>query len=306
MKIGVSFFPSRPKLVIPLAQTADETGFESVWIPEHAVFPTQIETAYPYAEVDPPLPTTPLYDPLIMLTYVAALTQRVKLGTGIYIIPQRHPILVARMLTSVDILSGGRVLFGVGAGWLREEMEALDSDFSTRGPRTDEMIGILRRLWTEPRVAHQGRFYSFPEVGFEPKPVHGTVPSSWEARARLRCVAPHASAMAGSEWGTLQRAPGRPWGACASCARRRGAGAIRWRSPSSPSYRRRWRTSGVTRTRGSIGSVSPTASSQPRIARSRPARRPWSASRTRSSSSSSRRPSQQHQGQGEIVLCMLI
>ena len=176
MKIGVSFFPSRPKLVIPLAQTADETGFESVWIPEHAVFPTQIETAYPYAEVDPPLPTTPLYDPLIMLTYVAAVTQRVKLGTGIYILPQRHPILVARMLTSVDILSGGRVLFGVGAGWLREEMEALDSDFSTRGPRTDEMIGILRRLWTEPRVAHQGRFYSFPEVGFEPKPVHGAVP----------------------------------------------------------------------------------------------------------------------------------
>ena len=176
MKIGVSFFPSRPKLVIPLAQTADETGFESVWIPEHAVFPTQIETAYPYAEVDPPLPTTPLYDPLIMLTYVAAVTQRVKLGTGIYILPQRHPILVARMLTSVDILSAGRVLFGVGAGWLREEMEALDSDFSTRGPRTDEMIGILRRLWTEPRVAHQGRFYSFPEVGFEPKPVQGTVP----------------------------------------------------------------------------------------------------------------------------------
>ena len=177
MKIGLTFFPTRPQFMVPMAKRADELGFESIWVPEHLVFPTKVTSQYPYnPEAGPPLPTTPLFDPLIALTYVAAVTSRVQLGTGVYILPLRHPIITARAVASLDVLSQGRVLLGIGVGWLKEELEAVDSDFENRGPRTDEIVEVMRRLWTEPTVAHDGKFYSFPEVGFEPKPVRSPVP----------------------------------------------------------------------------------------------------------------------------------
>ena len=160
-----------------MAQRAEELGFESIWVPEHLVFPTHVVSKYPYnPEAGPPLPTTPLFDPLIALTYVAAVTSKVKLGTGIYILPLRHPISIAKMVASLDVLSEGRVLLGVGVGWLKEEMESVGVDFDTRGPRSDEIIRIMRRLWAEEAVASQEQFYPFPEIGFEPKPTNGAVP----------------------------------------------------------------------------------------------------------------------------------
>lgn len=177
MKIGLTFFPTRPKFLVPMAQRAEELGFESIWVPEHLVFPTHVVSKYPYnPEAGPPLPTTPLFDPLIALTYVAAVTSKVKLGTGIYILPLRHPISIAKMVASLDVLSEGRVLLGVGVGWLKEEMESVGVDFDTRGPRSDEIIRIMRRLWAEEAVASQEQFYPFPEIGFEPKPTNGAVP----------------------------------------------------------------------------------------------------------------------------------
>lgn len=176
MKFGLSVWPARPKLLVPLTQKAEAVGFESVWLGEHVAFPSHIETEYPYAEVEPPLPTTPLYDSLVLFSHLAALTTKIHFGTSIYILPLRHALNIARQLVTLDAVSNGRVLFGVGAGWLREEMDALGVPFATRGRRTEEIVTVLRRLWAEPLVAHDGEFYPFKEIGFEPKPVKGTIP----------------------------------------------------------------------------------------------------------------------------------
>jgi probable F420-dependent oxidoreductase len=176
VKFGIVVWPPRPKLMIPLARKADDIGFESVWAGEHVVFPTHSDSPHPSAKAGAPLPSTPLYDPLVLYAHVAAITRRINLGTSVYVLPLRHPLNIARMIVTLDALSNGRFLFGVGVGWAREEMEALDVDFPNRGRCTDEILTILKRLWTEPRIAHSGEFYRFPEIGFEPKPVNGTIP----------------------------------------------------------------------------------------------------------------------------------
>ncbi|TAL02616.1 MAG: LLM class F420-dependent oxidoreductase [Rhodospirillaceae bacterium] len=178
MKIGLTFFPVRPQFLVPMAQRADELGYDSVWLGEHLVFPSKIVSQYPYGDpnVGPPLTTTPLFDPLITLTYIAAKTQRIQLGTSVYIAPLRHPVVVAKLVASLDAFAGGRVILGVGAGWQKEEFDTIGAPWEHRGARMEEMIQIMRRLWTEERVAHHGQFYQFEETGFEPKPARAPVP----------------------------------------------------------------------------------------------------------------------------------
>lgn len=177
MKIGLNFFPVRPQLLVPIARRADELGYESVWIGEHIVFPSKIESTYPYGpELGPPLTTTPLYDPLITFAFVAAQTRQIQLGTSIYLVNLRHPVVAAKLVATLDALSGGRVLLGVGSGWLEEEYAAVDVPWEHRGPRMEESIEVMRRLWTEERVTHEGRFFRFNEMGFEPKPARAPVP----------------------------------------------------------------------------------------------------------------------------------
>ena len=120
MKIGIPLFMLRPEQMAPVAVRAEALGFESVWVAEHLVFPAEIRSRYPYAaEGVPPInPATPLLDPLLVLMQVAARTQHIRLGTNVYILPLRHPISVARMVGTLDVLSGGRVSFGGGLGWL--------------------------------------------------------------------------------------------------------------------------------------------------------------------------------------------
>jgi probable F420-dependent oxidoreductase len=177
VKVGLNFFPVSPRLLLPVAQRADELGYESVWLGEHVALPATIDSRHPYyPELGPPLPSTVLHDPLIALSYVAAQTRQLKLGTGIYILALRHPIVAARLIATLDIFSGGRALIGVGVGWIKEEFEVLDIPWEHRGSRMEEAIAVIRRLWTEERIAHDGRFYNFDEIGSEPKPVNGTVP----------------------------------------------------------------------------------------------------------------------------------
>lgn len=177
MKIGLTFFPISPKSLFPAARRADELGYESLWLGEHVVIPTKVESRHPYApELGPPLPSTPLYDPLITFGYLAAHTQRIKLGTSIYLTALRHPIVAARLIASAHLLSGGRVLVGAGVGWIKEEFDVLGIPWEHRGSRMEENIHVMRRLWSERQVEHHGRFYHFDAVGFEPKPTGGTVP----------------------------------------------------------------------------------------------------------------------------------
>lgn len=173
MKVGVPLFGVRPEHMASVAQRAEALGFESVWVPEHLVFPTRIVSHYPYAKdgVPPINPATPLLDPLILLTQIAARTERIRLGTNIYILPLRHPLQTARMAMTLDLLSNGRLEFGVGVGWLAEEFAAAGVDFATRAGRTRECVRAIKALWTESEPEFHGRYFSFGPVKFEPKPV---------------------------------------------------------------------------------------------------------------------------------------
>ncbi|MCK9878489.1 LLM class F420-dependent oxidoreductase [Frankia sp. Ag45/Mut15] len=175
---GVHLGSVNPKAWVDVAVEADRLGFESVWVPEHVVVP--IETSgSPFAGSDhPPIPpNVPVHDALAMLSFIAAKTTRIKIGTNVFNIGLRHPFLTARAATTVDILSGGRLALGVGASWLRAEWDALGLDFDTRGARIDEILDVLRRLWTEEVVEHHGRFFDFGPVMFEPRPVRPSGPA---------------------------------------------------------------------------------------------------------------------------------
>jgi probable F420-dependent oxidoreductase len=194
MKVGIPLFMLRPQHMARVAQRAEALGFESVWVPEHLVFPTHITSRYPYAAdgVPPINPATPLVDPLIVLTQVAALTSRIRLGTNIYLLPLRHPLESARLATTLDVLSGGRLTLGVGAGWLAEEFQAVGIDFNSRGGRLRECVRALRELWMAPEPEFHGRYFSFGPVKFEPKPLqkpHPPILFGGETEAALKRAA---------------------------------------------------------------------------------------------------------------------
>lgn len=170
--LGITFGQLNPRAFEEVAVAADELGFESAWLPEHLVFPLRIEGELIPGEEHPPVPpTVPIFDACAYLSYLAARTERIRLGTFVYLLGIRHPFVGARAFATLDIVSGGRALCGVGAGWLRPEWDAVGIDPSTRGARLDEAIGIVRRLWTEPEITHEGPHFPFEPVAFEPKPV---------------------------------------------------------------------------------------------------------------------------------------
>ncbi|MEV4475722.1 TIGR03619 family F420-dependent LLM class oxidoreductase [Nonomuraea sp. NPDC049504] len=192
MKFGVPLGLLHPAAWKDVAVAADELGFESVWLPEHLVFTTDLSTAhYPGATSPGIKPGTPLFDAPAYLCWLAALTSHVKLGTAVQLLALRHPFVSARAFATLDVVSAGRAVCGVGAGWYRGEWDAAGVPFESRGARLDEAIEVVRRLWSEPVVAHSGRFYSFPEVAFEPKPVQPHLPvlAGGESDAALRRAA---------------------------------------------------------------------------------------------------------------------
>ncbi|HEX2312694.1 MAG TPA: TIGR03619 family F420-dependent LLM class oxidoreductase [Thermomonospora sp.] len=192
MKFGVPLGLVHPGVWRDLAVEADRLGFESVWMPEHLVFATDLSTArYPGTGEPGIVPGTPLFDAPAYLCALAAVTERIRLGTAVYLYGLRHPFVAARAFATLDQVSGGRAIVGVGAGWYAGEWAAAGIDFATRGRRLDEAITVSRRLWSEPAVEHHGEFFDFPEVAFEPKPVQRRLPvhAGGESRAALRRAA---------------------------------------------------------------------------------------------------------------------
>ena len=152
-----------PELQRRVAQAAEEVGFESVWTGEHVAMPMR----------DNPVPTppeTPFLDSLVSLARIAGFTSRLRLGTGILVLPHHNPVLLAKALTSLDVLSGGRLIAGFAGGYVEAEFRALGIDFHQRGAITDQHLAAIRALWTEPEPRFSGRFASFSDVRFEPKP----------------------------------------------------------------------------------------------------------------------------------------
>ncbi|HYD47180.1 MAG TPA: LLM class F420-dependent oxidoreductase [Terriglobales bacterium] len=194
MKVGIPLFLLRPEQMPAMARRADQLGFESVWLPEHLVFPMEITSAYPYSrDGAPPInPATPLLDPLVLLAHVAAVTERIRLGTNIYLLPLRHPIAVARMAMTLDLVSKGRLSLGIGAGWLKEEFDAAGIDFASRAGRMRESVRALRALWTEAEPQFHGKYFDFGPVKFEPKPIqkpHPPLLFGGESEAALKRAA---------------------------------------------------------------------------------------------------------------------
>src|SRR5438445_7343855 len=154
-----------------VAVNAERLGFSTVWAPEHVVLLEKYASKYPYSAGEFPMPVeTPFADPFTTLAYVAACTSRVKLATGICLVPEHNPLVLAKTVATLDRLSGGRFILGVGIGWLAEEFQALGLSFERRAQRTREYIDVMRKLWREPKSSHKGEFVSFPQVQSYPKP----------------------------------------------------------------------------------------------------------------------------------------
>ncbi len=172
-KVGIFSFESDtsadPAL---LAKRAEELGFESFWVPEHPVLPLETTSPYP-ASPDGVIPEVygRIVDPFIALARASAVTTTIKLGTGICLVPERNPLLLAKEIATLDRYSGGRFIFGVGAGWLQEETEIMGGDFLHRWSQTRESIEAMKELWTTEESEFHGRYYDFPKVKSYPKPV---------------------------------------------------------------------------------------------------------------------------------------
>jgi probable F420-dependent oxidoreductase len=207
MKLGVALGALNPAFFEDVVLEAERLGFESVWLPEHLVF-TEDMSGSPFAGADhPPVPpTTPVFDAFALLSYFAGRTTSIRLGTNVYLMALRHPFVAARAVQTLDIVSGGRAEVGIGAGWLRQEWRAAGLDPATRGRRLDEAIDVCRRLWTEERIAHQGEFYSFDTVAFEPKPIQKPHPPLLVGGESARAL--ERAARLGDGWLGLHHTPG--------------------------------------------------------------------------------------------------
>jgi probable F420-dependent oxidoreductase len=169
MKIGIFGFNMRafaePGLMARVLRTADTTGYESVWAGEHVIL------IDPQEPPSPAPPETPMLDPVAALAFAAAHTERVKLGSGVLLIPQRNAVVLAKELAGIDVLSNGRLIFGVGVGYVRGEFEAIGVPFEERGPRTTEHIEAIRALWTQEQPTFTGRFTTYAGIQSHPRPV---------------------------------------------------------------------------------------------------------------------------------------
>ncbi len=184
----------RPDVLAQVAQKGEELGFESAWIPEHLAVPVEMKARYP-GSADGAFPGGPgvaLHDPFVALSFVAAQTRTLKLGTGVFVLPLRNTLSVAKAVASLDVLSQGRVIFGIGVGWCEEEFEAVGMPFKNRAGRTREAVRVMRTLWTEETPQFDGAHHRFQPVGFNPKPVqkpHPPLIFGGESRAALKRTA---------------------------------------------------------------------------------------------------------------------
>ena len=173
MDIGISTFPTDYSIDIAvLAKRAEEMGFESLWAPEHPILPVNTATPWPGAS-DGKIPKVyaDIVDPFIALARASAVTTSLKLGTGICLVPERDPLILAKEVATLDMYSGGRFLFGIGAGWLKEETEIMGADFDHRWAQTREAVLAMKELWTQVASEYHGKYYDFPPVYSFPRSV---------------------------------------------------------------------------------------------------------------------------------------
>ncbi len=170
MKIGIFVFLTDTSLdVAQLAKRAEELGFDSFWVPDHPIIPVHISSESDAYQLNNAYNRIP--DPFLALSRASAVTKTIKLGTGICLIPERNPLMMAKEVATLDHVSGGRFIFGIGAGWLREETEIMGGDFPHRWTQTKDSILAMKELWTKEESEYHGSYYDFPPVNSFPKPI---------------------------------------------------------------------------------------------------------------------------------------
>lgn len=218
-------------LLRDFAQSAEQQKFESLWVGDHVVLPQASTSEYAYvrskkyATERGEQRRTDRWDAMATVAYLAGITSRVTIGTSVYLAPYRHPLISAKALSSVDVMSSGRLVVGVGAGWLAEEFAALDVPFEERGARTDEVLEIWRQAWTGKAISHSGRFYRIEGVSMQPAPVRGHVPLAigGHSRATLRRIVQHRTG-----WHAVTESPEHCFGWSESLPRAVGELTERW------------------------------------------------------------------------------
>jgi len=164
-----------------VARRAEELGYDSLWVSDHIIFPTVLRSPYPYS-LDGKLPldpSNPLLEPFTVLSYAAAVTKTIKLGTSVIIVPYRDPLVTAKIVSSLDVLSGGRFIFGVGVGWLDEEFRVLRQNLRDRAAQTREALLAMKACWTQDDPEFHGKFFDFSGIKFAPKPKQKPHPPIW-------------------------------------------------------------------------------------------------------------------------------
>jgi probable F420-dependent oxidoreductase len=178
-----------------MAKKAEDLGFESIWYAEHAAVPVHSDSPFPATGGEIPWTYSHFTDPYIALARASGATSKIMLGTGITLVPERNPILLAKEIASLDRFSGGRFLFGIGTGWLKEETEMMGGDFEHRWTQTREAIEVMKELWTKEEAEYHGRYFDFPLVKSYPKPLQKPYPPiilGGMAKNVLRRVVTHA------------------------------------------------------------------------------------------------------------------
>lgn len=160
------------------AREAEKRDIASLWVSDHVIFPRKATGSYPGGRFPYP-PDKPYLEPVVALAAAAVCTSRPRLGASVFILGHRHPVLMAKMLTSIDALSNGRLICGVGVGWWKEELEILGAPFHERGRQADEMLRVFKALWTEDNPSFVGEYFRFSDIGFAPKPVQKPHPPIW-------------------------------------------------------------------------------------------------------------------------------
>ena len=188
MKLSVEFpsiaYREGPEAAVRLAQAIDRIGFDQLDIFDHVVM------GYPTSERPAPIypPRMPIMEALATLAYIAAVTERIGLGTEVLVLPQRQPVLVAKQVSTIDTLSGGRMRLGVGVGWQESEYDALEEDFHNRGRRMDEAIALIRACWSDRQIDFNGEFYNTTAMAMEPKPPQGADLPIWVGGAAAKAL----------------------------------------------------------------------------------------------------------------------
>jgi probable F420-dependent oxidoreductase len=160
------------------AREADRRGIASLWVSDHVIFPRTATGSYPGGRFPHP-PDKPYLEPVVALAAAAVCTTRARLGASVFILGHRHPVVMAKMLTSIDALSDGRLICGVGVGWWKEELEILGVPFNRRGRQADEILRVFTTLWSDTHPSFEGEFFRFRDIGFAPKPVQKPRPPIW-------------------------------------------------------------------------------------------------------------------------------